>query len=770
MRSPYELLARAITKRPFAVLGVVAAVFMLALFGLSMVSMETGDDTYIDKDTPRGALLAHYKDTYGSDAIMLIFECNDVTNPDVLAYIAEIEDDIRNEQYINSVSGITDLMKRANGGILPTSSAEVSAIKSGVPAEMLERYLPSSMMTISVITLDPGTESNVQKQVLDSIRTIVSVSEPPASLSVTLSGTPAFAQEMEEEIGSSMSILILAAMLLMLIVVGTLFSHVRYHLLPVVIVGGGVILTFGVMGLLGIPVSMTVVGAFPVLIGIGIDYAIQIHARFDEEMQHGTIPDAVKATVTKCGWAVLIAMLATVCGFIAMFFAPIPMIADFGITCVIGVTCCYLAALVIVPLFGVITKYKVKEKKGKLDDVKACELNWKGCETEPAHKEGSFGSLIERYNHALSRVALAIAKNPVPILLILGLVAVVGYEMDAEVPINADENTFVPSDMPALLDMEKVTRTMGSTTSIPVVVTGDNVLSADTLRWIDGFTAYEQERNDKMTGATSIVTLIKQYNNGVLPDTEGGVKEVLSQVPEDSRDRYLNGNMETVIEFSTVDMTVETARTMIQNLIKEAAWYPAPPGIEVKVTGGTDMFAAVMDDIDRSKTMMVIAGFILILAFLLLVYRRVNAITPLIPIVMVVGWNGAIMYLLGLDYTPMTATLGSMSIGVASEYTILIMERFEEELARGLDLYDAIQTAVQKIGMAITVSGLATVSGFSALTLSAFNIISNFGLVTVISVGFSLLGAILVMPAVLAVMYRFTHHQAAQDTPAAPQA
>ncbi|MDK2974973.1 MAG: uncharacterized protein PWP08_1344, partial [Methanofollis sp.] len=102
------------------------------------------------------------------------------------------------------------------------------------------------------------------------------------------------------------------------------------------------------------------------------------------------------------------------------------------------------------------------------------------------------------------------------------------------------------------------------------------------------------------------------------------------------------------------------------------------------------------------------------------------------------------------------------TIGVASEYTVLIMERCEEELARGLDIYEAIQTAVQKIGMAITVSGLTTIFGFSALMLSAFNIISNFGIVTVITVGFSLVGAIMVMPAVLAVMYNLTHHTAPQ--------
>jgi hypothetical protein len=122
---------------------------------------------------------------------------------------------------------------------------------------------------------------------------------------------------------------------------------------------------------------------------------------------------------------------------------------------------------------------------------------------------------------------------------------------------------------------------------------------------------------------------------------------------------------------------------------------------------------------------------------------------------LIVGWNGLIMFVLGIDYTPLTATLGSMSVGVASEYTILIMERCYEERSRGLPLVPAIQTSVQQIGTAITVSGMTTVFGFAALMLSSFGIISNFGLVTVISVFFALVGAIIVMPAVLVIAGRF---------------
>jgi len=147
---------------------------------------------------------------------------------------------------------------------------------------------------------------------------------------------------------------------------------------------------------------------------------------------------------------------------------------------------------------------------------------------------------------------------------------------------------------------------------------------------------------------------------------------------------------------------------------------------------------------------MTVLAFGLIFGFLLLVYRKVGrAITPLVPIVMIVGWNGLIMYMFGIDYTPLTATLGSMSIGVASEYTILIMERAYEERANGLALLPAIRYAVQRIGTAITVSGLTTVFGFAALMLSDFGMISNFGAVTVISVGFALIGAIVAMPAIL---------------------
>ncbi|HOB07404.1 MAG TPA: RND family transporter, partial [Methanoculleus sp.] len=121
MKNPYEWLASAINNHTWTVAGVAAAVFILALLGLSMVSMETGEDTYLDKTTPRGALLDHYMETYGSDAIMLLYEADNVRDPEILRYIDNLQEDLRSERYVESVSGVVDVLKQANGGVLPSS-------------------------------------------------------------------------------------------------------------------------------------------------------------------------------------------------------------------------------------------------------------------------------------------------------------------------------------------------------------------------------------------------------------------------------------------------------------------------------------------------------------------------------------------------------------------------------------------------------------------------------------------------------------------------
>jgi hydrophobe/amphiphile efflux-3 (HAE3) family protein len=746
MRSPYEVLVDSINNRPKMVLFVLIGLIVISLFGMTMVAMETGSETYIDKNTERGMLLDKYTTTFQSDSILLIIESDDILNPEVLAYTDRLHQDISDERYVNGVTGIVDLARQMNGGDLPSSSAEIRLALDRLPSEITARYVPSNLMTISVVTLEPGLSQDSQSAVLEDISSIISLSAPPPGVHVVVTGNSAFQQQMGQEIGTSMGQLILVAMILMVIAIGLFFSTVRYRFLSILIVATGIILTFGIVGLTGLPITMVTIGAFPVLIGIGIDYAIQFHSRFDEEARRSPIPVAVRTTVTKAGPSVLYAMIATSMGFIAMLISPVPMIGDFGLVCVIGVASCYLVALIAVPLAGTLLKYR--------------PLSEQASSGKPVRKDK-----MEHYNAAIGNLAGRVAKNPVPVLIVCVLIAFIGFQMDQAIIINTNEDTFVPRDMPAVVDLKKVSRIMGSTSTLPIYVRGDNVLDISTVDWIYDFQQYEVVHNDKVTGSQSIADLLIQYNGGVLPDTNDELEKTLDRIPEQEKKRYISGNTEAVIEFSTVDMENEVAMSMIDDVKKDLAWNTPPPGVTASITGMGEMFTNLIRDISEGKTSMTILAFVLIFLFLFLIYRKVTrAITPVIPIMMIVGWNGLIMFVLGIDYTPMTATLGSMTIGVASEYTILIMERAYEEMARGAALIPAITHGVSQIGTAITVSGLTTVFGFAALTFSSFNLISNFGIVTVITVGFSLIGAIVVMPAILVLIGRIEDKKRAGDS------
>ena len=71
-----------------------------------------------------------------------------------------------------------------------------------------------------------------------------------------------------------------------MIVILLVLFNVRWRLLPLGIVLIGVIWAFGLAGYLGIPLTLVTISGLPVMLGIGIDYSIQMHARVEEEVDH----------------------------------------------------------------------------------------------------------------------------------------------------------------------------------------------------------------------------------------------------------------------------------------------------------------------------------------------------------------------------------------------------------------------------------------------------------------------------------------------------
>jgi len=127
----------------------------------------------------------------------------------------------------------------------------------------------------------------------------------------------------------------------------------------------------------------------------------------------------------------------------------------------------------------------------------------------------------------------------------------------------------------------------------------------------------------------------------------------------------------------------------------------------------------------------------------------VKAVVPVIAVTIVTGLSCIVMFLLQMKYTPLSVTLGALTIGIGIDFSILHMERYYEEKAKGHPPREAMRIATAKIGNAIFSSACTVIAGFGALAVSSFSILSNFGVVTIIDFLLALCSAFVVMPPLL---------------------
>ena len=185
----------------------------------------------MNRNSPEGIVNKHYTDTFNTDSIILIVKTGNPLDPSVLNYINRLEGNIRKQQHIAAASSVVDILKSENGGVLPQSKGEIDSLVNKIPPATRATAVPSNVLTLVQVKLDNGLSDNTKTETLNSIQQIVDHSDPPGGVTVSISGTPAFSSQMKAEMGSSMGVLIGGAMVLMVIVMGLLFSYVSHRFL-----------------------------------------------------------------------------------------------------------------------------------------------------------------------------------------------------------------------------------------------------------------------------------------------------------------------------------------------------------------------------------------------------------------------------------------------------------------------------------------------------------------------------------------------------------
>lgn len=181
-----------------------------------------------------------------------------------------------------------------------------------------------------------------------------------------------------------------------------------------------------------------------------------------------------------------------------------------------------------------------------------------------------------------------------------------------------------------------------------------------------------------------------------------------------------------------------------------------PANLAMVVGGGPVFYADIQkvseDDLRRAELLAFpIATIALLLVFRSIVAAAVPAVVGGFSVVV----SLAIIFALASHTTISIFALNITTLfglGLGVDYSLFMVNRFREELARGASVHDAIQTTMETAGRAVSVSAIAVSIGLLGLLLFNFTVLRSIGIGGVLVVLISLLSAMTLLPALLAIL------------------
>lgn len=293
-------ISKFIIARPIKTVMLSLLVIILLAVGISNVEMATGNETLVDPKTSVFQNNEMLEKEFGGESIIVLYEgeeLNDLFALETLENIKELEQQLNPLNSIFSIISPVTLIENMAEKQSQKLSKNTSAPSIPTEQETLDRMIYEDgqlreifddvviddtymMMIIKFAAVADDTEKSeivslindyLNDYSLDSIETIVS-------------GKPVLDNAIRTSMRDSMKKMMMLSIVFMIIVLSLVFK-VQWRILPLFIILVAVIGTVGLMGWISIPITMVSMAVFPILIGLGIDYAIQFQNRYIEEME-----------------------------------------------------------------------------------------------------------------------------------------------------------------------------------------------------------------------------------------------------------------------------------------------------------------------------------------------------------------------------------------------------------------------------------------------------------------------------------------------------
>lgn len=540
-------------------------------------------------------------------------------------------------------------------------------------------------------------------------------------LTVTPTGSPLLIKEINDSMRTSMLRMAALAVLIMAVVLFLVF-RARWRPLSLPVVLFGCVSAFGLMGLLGLNLTMVTISGLPILIGLGVDFAIQLHSRMEEETERlGDARQGLLTALERLGPVLTLALLAATIGFLVLHISRVPMIRDFGSMLAVGTFMLFVGALFLV------NSALYLRDRGRVPPSPG-----------PARFE------VERFVGAMTRTT---AGKGLVVLAIAAFIAVVGVYLDRRLTVQTDPERFVPADSAVLRDLYRIRDVAGSSNELNFLVEAPDVTDPQVLSWMLEFERKLDARDDVFLRSTSLASLVEQVT-GSDEFTREAVQRTLDVVPAAIRNTVVSDDRtRAAMIFAIGPISLEERKRVIEEVTADL---DPPPGVLVRPAGLAVIGVEAVDALSANRDLMSFAALGAIFVLMVIAYRNpVRAVAPILPVMLALGSSSVVLYAFGVELNPLTSVSGPLIIAMGTEFSLLLMARYYEERERGASPREAMELASHRIGRAITASGLTVMGGFGVLAFSGFPLLESFGQVTALNIGLSLLSTLFVLPALL---------------------
>jgi uncharacterized protein len=596
---------------------------------------------------------------------------------------------------------------------------------SGEIRTALRTFFPDAQQALMITRLEGNMSIEDEGAASDAVIDVTRGYQFDGARSLT-TGAPVLLKDINDYLRGGMLTLGGIAIIAMVVILLFFFS-VRWRLLPLAVVLVGIVWAFGLAGYLGIPLTLVTIAGLPVMLGIGIDYAIQMHSRIEEEVIIDHSPHPIQEAARGLGPALLVVTFDAVFAFLAIQISAVPMVRDFGWLLTIGIVAICISSIVNPLAILGIREYR--------RPTRARDFS-----------EGRLGRLVVWLGSLPAGAAL-------PLALVSVVVFVGGSIVEPDIKLETDPVNWVNQENQVVEDLRRVEDEVGGAAELGVFVKSDDGASLYTdevVRYVDEFTREELAANPEvLLVGSGIVTTISDLTEvrgaAHVPPAADVVRDAWEAAPEgiQSSTATPDGSALNII-YLTKGSSLEERAVTVERMRADSA---PPAGTTLTPSGLAVVGVGLLENLEANLTQLTWLAVALVFLFLLVRLRSLTrALLSMVPVLIASGVATLAVWALGIELSPMTAVGGPLVVATCTEFTSLILLRYIEERRRGLDSRAAIDVTAARTGRAFIVSAMTAIVGVAVISFSSLPLLRNFGQFVALKIAVALLAALVVLP------------------------